>query len=1851
MKSGNTLRVARNSLLCFFMALVASFLVACGGGGGGGGATPPPNQSPIAPSVPPAPTASAQSDTAIEVTWSAVSRATSYRLYRSPSSGGTYTRVGGDISALRHLDGGLSASTPYYYRLEACNRGGCSSRSLEVSATTLPVAPAQPSAPSASAQSDIEILVTWSAVSGATSYRLYRSPSSGGTPTQVGGDISALSYLDSGRSANTEYFYQLEACNAAGCSSRSPEVSATTQPPPAAPARPSAPSASAQSESEIEVTWSAVSGATSYKLYRSLSSGGTYTQVGGDISALSYLDSGRSANTEYFYQLEACNRGGCSEMRSPEVSATTAPAQPATPSASAQSDIEIEVTWSAVSGATSYRLYRSLSSGGTYTQVGGDISALSYLDSGRSAGTEYFYQLEACNSGGCSSRSPEVSATTFPVAPAQPSASAQSESEILVTWSAVSGATSYKLFWSTSSGGAYTQVGGDISALRYLDRGRSANTEYFYQLEACNSAGCSRRSPEVSATTAPARPATPSASAQSDTEISVTWSAVSGATSYRLYRSPSSGGAYTRVGGDISALRYLDSGRSAGTEYFYQLEACNSAGCSSRSPEVSATTAPARPATPSASAQSDTEISVTWSAVSGATSYRLYRSPSSGGTYTRVGGDISALSYLDSGRSADTEYFYQLEACNSTGCSSRSPAGSATTLPVAPTQPSVPSASAQSESEILVTWSAVSGATSYKLYRSPSSGGTYTQVGGDISALSYLDSGRSADTEYFYQLEACNSGGCSSRSPEVSATTQSPPVVLARPAAPSASAQSDSEIEVTWSAVPGATSYKLYRSPSSGGTYTQVGGDISARRYLDGGLSANTEYFYQLEACNSGGCSNRSPEGSATTMPSTFLSYLSDAAVQGVEYSGPTGDGLTGKGGVFLANEGVFEFSIGGTTLGSIRLDSGWEDSHVTPADFMGVDEEKAIDIARIMQGLDDDGDPQTDGILISQSVRENALDLFPRVNSDDAEFPVVIGGKTFMIPAKDDAMEHFVATRQCLFSGGYVGSYRATVATYNPPFPLDEGQSYFVLEPFANRIRGVEFSDIYPEENNFELVSIAINVGAIGSVITLAPGNELSFVTPRLVTGIWSESDGSETESGTYRLILVAGNPRATRRVVGVETDSTGDTAVGLYVLDYFDGDGDGSFSGQYYDVETDQSSVLSLTIANGGSWPTATGTTTLTLSGTFDEDDTAVTVGIVRMDEKNYGGFEGVTDAGELSGTWCDIGGAAAAANLPPPPPQSPPAPSASAQNESEILVTWSAVSGATSYKLYRSTSSGGTYTQVGGDISARRYLDSGRSADTEYFYQLEACNSGGCSSRSDEVSVTTRSSQSVRDGQCSVGDTLMAGDSCEWKGYTFRVGSDGRGSYAFANAGAGINIDSAINGVRITFVAVRSGNVWEIQDLGGAASPVVTPAQPAQPSASARSESEIEVTWSAVSGATRYRLYRSTSSGGSYSLVDGDISALRYLDRGRSADTEYFYQLEACNSAGCSSRSPEVSATTQSLPAGDGQCRVGQMLMAGESCEWKGNTFRVRSDGRGSYAFSTAGTGIYIRGSTINGVRITFVAVRSGNVWEIQDLGEPVVAPAQPARPSASAQSDTEILVTWSAVSGATSYKLYRSTSGGPYSLVDGDISALRYLDSGRSASTQYSYQLEACNSAGCSATRSPEVSATTQSPPVAPTRPARPSASAQSDTEIEVTWNAVSGATRYKLYRSRSRSGGYAQIGGNISARRYLDRGRSADTTYYYQLEACNSGGCSSRSLEVSATTQVDDGQCRVGDMLRAGESCEWKEHTFMVQSNGSGSYFFATSGASINIRNSNINGVIITFVAVRSGNVWEIQDLG
>ena len=424
----------------------------------------------------------------------------------------------------------------------------------------------------------------------------------------------------------------------------------------------------------------------------------------------------------------------------------------------------------------------------------------------------------------------------------------------------------------------------------------------------------------------------------------------------------------------------------------------------------------------------------------------------------------------------------------------------------------------------------------------------------------------------------------------------------------------------------------------------------------------------------------------------TFSTYLTDAPVEGAEYSGPTSSDVTGKVGVFTASEGVFEFSVGATPLGSVRLDSNWADSHVTPADFIGVDSDaKVIAIARILQGLDD----PTDGIIsISQSARDLlTVDLFAdtaftaSLASTDS-FGITVGSVALEVPSVADASARLIATRQCLYSGGYMGGYRSTVTS-------DEGRSHFVFEPRSGNaisLRGVEFA-ISPDgsrgDAEFGMGEIGV-VGASGNTFTTTRGSgdtvnsaTWTFVTPRLITSRWVRG----ANSGTSRLTRVAGDPTANRRVVGVDTEGS-DTA-GIYVLDYFADDSE--FRGQYYDVETDQYSVVLLTVAGGSDgdpWPadtTGTGSTVmLILSGTLGGGDTNVTVQVVR-DTDTRGSFRGDAGANTLDGSWCDL----------------------------RTTTTASVVSGGA---LVESLAM--SHSRIGGDVSAHRlsrYLDSGFPANT--------------------------------------------------------------------------------------------------------------------------------------------------------------------------------------------------------------------------------------------------------------------------------------------------------------------------------------------------------------------------------------------------------------------------------------------------------------------------------------------------------------------------------------------------------
>ena len=338
------------------------------------------------------------------------------------------------------------------------------------------------------------------------------------------------------------------------------------------------------SSGKPQLTWRAVYGATSYRIYRSTSRGSGYSLLG-TTTATSYTNTGAKAGTTYYYRVKACNDAGLSPysniVSGKAKSVTPKPSAPVVKIGNSSTSGKPMLTWNAVSGATSYKVYRATSQKGTYSLLG-TVTATSYTNTGAKAGTTYYYKVKAVNSAGESAYSNIVSgrATVTTLTMGHSSTSGKP----MLTWKAVSGAASYKVYRSTSKNGAYSVIN-TTKALTYTNVGAALGTTYYYKVEALNAAGKSMGfSAIVEGKVAPVL-AVGYSSVSGKPQL--TWKAVPGATEYQVYRSTQQNSGYSKIN-TTTATSYVNTGAKAGTTYYYKIVAVKGTAVSDFSNIVSA---------------------------------------------------------------------------------------------------------------------------------------------------------------------------------------------------------------------------------------------------------------------------------------------------------------------------------------------------------------------------------------------------------------------------------------------------------------------------------------------------------------------------------------------------------------------------------------------------------------------------------------------------------------------------------------------------------------------------------------------------------------------------------------------------------------------------------------------------------------------------------------------------------------------------------------------------------------------------------------------------------------------------------------------------------------------------------------------------------------------------------------------------------------------------------------------------------------------------------------------------------------------------------------------------------------
>lgn len=268
-----------------------------------------------------------------------------------------------------------------------------------------------------------------------------------------------------------------------------------------------------------------------------------------------------------------------------------------------------------------------------------------------------------------------------------------------------------------------------------------------------------------------------------------------------------------------------------------------------------------------------------------------------------------------------------------------------------------------------------------------------------------------------------------------------------------------------------------------------------------------------------------------------------------------------------------------------------------------------------------------------------------------------------------------------------------------------------------------------------------------------------------------------------------------------------------------------------------------------------------------------------------------------------------------------------------DTTITLAWDLEPGTDTYELERALQSNGPYQVLANlDGATQSYQDVGLEAGTNYFYRMAAGNEVGYSPHSGVLSVSTTNIEGSAPSNVRVEASSPRAVELRWDNH------DPSYWYEIARAEGGRDESGTAEANFATLATQRSpGGVYvvsglsvettyrfrlRVSDLSSRSdwSPVVEittlplpPDRPLVPTVSANSSSSVEVSWSAIDGADRYRLERALSGSGPFNPVGEETEERSLEDGALDADTTYYYRLIAINSGGESDAGPIASVTT--------------------------------------------------------------------------------------------------------------------------------------------------------------------------------------------------------------------------------------------------------------------------------------------------------------------------------------------------
>lgn len=375
--------------------------------------------------------------------------------------------------------------------------------------------------------------------------------------------------------------------------------------------------------------------------------------------------------------------------------------------------------------------------------------------------------------------------------------------------------------------------------------------------------------------------------------------------------------------------------------------------------------------------------------------------------------------------------------------------------------------------------------------------------------------------------------------------------------------------------------------------------------------------------------------------------------------------------------------------------------------------------------------------------------------------------------------------------------------------------------------------------------------------------------------------------------------------------------------------------------------------------------------------------------------------------------------------------------------------------------------------------------------------------------------------------------------------------------------------------------------------------------------------KVSWSAYSGAAKYRLY--VYSGNTWKRV-GESTKLNYTHTSLNNGTTYIYTVRALdkNNNFISDYSRQGYANTFYAPPAVSKL---ENVYGGVNVKWNGNNginnYRIyrKTNNSGWRYIGDAYGSTYLDNSAVSGMNYTYT-VRcmdsNGKLVSSYNSGKSI---AYVKAPSVNKIENTATgsKISWSKCEGAVKYRVYCLDSNNSWKGI-ATTGSISFTHDKLTTGTKYTYTVRCLDSKGnfVSGYNKSGKSNLFLAPPTI-------SGVSKAENGNLIKWNSVSGVAGYRLYRKTVGSS-WSVLADVTSGNSYVDTSAKNDNIYSYTLRCLDKNG-SLISSYISDTKYYYNGSLANGKVSANGETYYFSNGLFRsgLQTINGNKYYYNSSG--------------------------------